>query len=215
MKKKRTFWLWIAIPAAVLIAAATFLLYIPHAGFGFAREVSREEALLRQQVIETAESWLGAKEKDGTHQPIIDLYNSHQPLAQGYEVKYDDSWCSTFVSAIAIQCGLTDIIPTECGCQRQIGLFTDLNRWEEDDSYHPLPGDIIFYAWNSSLFGDCADWSDHVGIVVGTLGPFIKVIEGNMDDAVRYRYILVNSPGIRGYGLPDYQSKCNEKQPVE
>lgn len=215
MKKKRTFWLWIAIPAAVLIAAATFLLYIPHAGFGFAREVSREEALLRQQVIETAESWLGAKEKDGTHQPIIDLYNSHQPLAQGYEVKYDDSWCSTFVSAIAIQCGLTDIIPTECGCQRQIGLFTDLNRWEEDDSYHPLPGDIIFYAWGSKPFGDCTDWSDHVGIVVGTLGPFIKVIEGNMDDAVGYRYILVNSPGIRGYGLPDYQSKCNEKQPVE
>ena len=79
MKKKRTFWLWISIPAAVLIAAATFLLYIPHAGFGFAREVSREEALLRQQVIETAESWLGAKEKDGTISPSLTCTTATSP----------------------------------------------------------------------------------------------------------------------------------------
>ena len=215
MKAKKHIWLLIAVPAILLLAAVPFLLYIPHANYGFSRVIPQEEEKLRLQLIETAQCWLGAKEEDGTHQPIIDLYNSHEPLAQGYTVKYDDSWCSTFVSAAAIQCGLTDIIPTECGCQRQIGLFTALKRWEEDDSYQPLPGDIIFYAWGSKPFGDCTDWSDHVGIVVGTWGPFIKVIEGNMNDAVRYRYILVNSPGIRGYGLPDYESRCDQKQPVE
>ena len=40
---------------------------------------------------------------------IIDLYNSHKPLARGYPVKYTDAWCSTFASAVAIQAGLTSI----------------------------------------------------------------------------------------------------------
>ena len=32
----------------------------------------------------------------------------------------------------------------------------------------------------------------------------IKVIEGNKDDDVSYRYLFVNDPFIRGFGLPDY-----------
>ena len=43
-----------------------------------------------------------------------------------------------------------------------------------------------------------------MGIVVGTAGPFIKVIEGNKDDSVDYRIIPWSHPEIRGYGLPDY-----------
>ena len=216
MKKRNRIWITaISILAAVLLIAGAFCLIVPNAEYGFARDVPQEEAVTRLQVIETAENWLGANEADGSHHPIVDLYNSHEPVAQGYLVQYDDSWCATFVSTVSIQCSLTDIIPTECSCQRQIGLFSDLNRWEEDDAYHPLPGDIIFYSWGSQIIGDCTDWSDHVGIVVGTWGPFIKVIEGNMNDAVRYRYIPINFPGIRGYGLPDYQSKCDQNQPAE
>ena len=49
--------------------------------------------------------------------------------------------------------------------------------------------------------------ADHVGIVVGTAGPFIKVIEGNRNDMVTYRIILRGDYRIRGYGLPDYASK--------
>ena len=33
------------------------------------------------------------------------------------------------------------------------------------------------------------------------------VIEGNNGGAVRYRYISVDDPTIRGYALPDYESK--------
>ena len=102
----------------------------------------------------------------------------------------------------------TDIIPTECGCERQIGLWQKLERWEENDNYMPLPGDYIYYAWDEHFsFGDCTGWADHVGIVVGTNGPFIKVIEGNRDDMVTYRIILRGNWQIRGYGLPDYASK--------
>lgn len=175
--------------------------------WGFYWKVPEEEAALRMQVVEAAEGWLGAKEEDGSHRAIIDLYNSHEPLAVGYTVQYTDSWCSTFVSAVAISCNLTDIIPTECGCQRHIGLFQDLGRWEERDTVIPLPGDIIFYDWDETDPVDATGWSDHVGIVVGTKWPFIKVIEGNYDDCVQYRIIPFWDLRIRGYGKPDYAAK--------
>ncbi len=186
------------------VTAAGVILYAKTASYGYARQVSPEERAARDQIVAAAEKWLGSSEDDGSHAPIIDLYNSHTPLAQGYRVQYEDNWCAAFGSAAAIECGLTDIIPTECGCERQVKLFQALDCWVEDDSYVPLPGDYIFYCWSDSGFGDCTGWSDHVGIVVGTAGPFIKVIEGNYGDAVSYHTIIVNAPTIRGYGTPNY-----------
>ena len=98
---------------------------------------------------------------------------------------------------------MTDIIPTECGCQRQIDLFKKLGRWEEMDDYIPLPGDIIYYSSQRPI-GENTAWSDHVGIVVGTQGKWIKVIEGNYHEKVEYRIICTGDILIRGYGLPDY-----------
>lgn len=202
MKKKRILWL---LSVFLIVAAVVgHYLFDP---WGFYWKVPDEEAALRLQVVRTAESWLGAKEEDRSHEAIIDLYNSHEPLAVGYVVQYTDSWCATFVSSAAITSGLTDIIPTECSCERQIGLFQSLGRWEEDDSIIPLPGDIIYYDWDETKPGDATGWSDHVGIVVGTKWPFVKVIEGNKDDAVSYRILLLGNIQIRGYGKPDYAAK--------
>lgn len=189
----------------VLLVMVTILIY--KNAWGFARQVSKEEKALRLEVVHTAESWLGAKESDGSHRPIIDIYNSHEPLARGYPVTYEDAWCSAFVSTAAIQCGLTDIIPTECGCDCQIDLLRGMHAWVEADDYVPLPGDLIFYHWECEEAGDCDHWSDHVGIVVGTCGSFIKVIEGNKDDDVSYRITKVDASHIRGYGIPDYANK--------
>lgn len=194
------------ITAIVVLVIAVLWLYPRNIQYGFARAVPPAEEAQRSQVVSTAEQWLGSKESDGSHQPIIDLYNSHTPLAQGYEVQYDDNWCATFVSAVAIELGITDIIPTECGCQRQIGLFQDLGCWVEEDDYVPLPGDIIYYCMeNGSGSGDCTAWSDHVGIVVGTAGDLLKVIEGNASDQVTYRYLRIDHHTIRGYATPNYQ----------
>lgn len=204
-KKRALIKISAVLASAILIAAAVMLHYL-YDPWGFYWKVSEKETALRLQVVETAESYLGRNEADGSHEAIIDLYNSHEPLAMDYEVQYTDSWCATFVSTVAIQCGLTDIIPTECGCERQIGLFQDIGRWEETDSHVPLPGDIIYYDWESNGLGDCTGWSDHVGIVVGTKWPFIKVVEGNKDDSVSYRCLLMDDPQIRGFGLPDYAS---------
>lgn len=204
--KKRNIIICIA-SAALLLLFGIGAWLVSTIQWGFSREIPEAEQAARKAFVSAAEKWLGCNEADGSHRRIIDLYNSHKPLAQGYTVKYDDQWCATFVSAAAIECGITDIIPTECGCERQIQLFMGLGSWEESDGYTPLPGDIIYYCNSDKGLGDCIAWSDHVGIVVGTWGPFIKVIEGNYGGKVTYRYIPVNGPTIRGYGLPNFSGK--------
>ena len=122
----------------------------------------------------------------------------------GYKMKYTDAWCATFISFLAIKCGCTDIIPVECGCERQINLFKSLGEWIEDDIYTPSEGDIIYYDWQDSGVGDNTGWSDHVGIVESCDGRTITVIEGNKSEAVGRRVIGVNARYIRGFGVPKY-----------
>lgn len=200
--------------AAVLVLAVTVVVahYVLDP-WGFYWKVSGEEAALRMELVTAAESFLGCQEDNGSHKRIIDLYNAHEPLAMGYEVQYTDSWCAAFVSAAAVSCNLTEIIPTECGCQRQIELFQALGTWEESDSSIPLPGDLIYYDWDMEDRGECTGWADHVGIVVGTKWPFLKVIEGNYQDAVGYHYLLLNDIQIRGFARPDYTGFLQEKTP--
>nr|DAZ39245.1 MAG TPA: CHAP domain protein [Caudoviricetes sp.] len=172
------------------------------------------EAQIREKVVATAKTWIGYNEADGSHRKIVDVYNSHRPLARGYALKYTDAWCAGFVSAVAIKCGLTDIMPTEVGVWNMIELYKKLGRWKESDSYTPKPGDIIMYAWGDNGVGDCTSGASHVGIVVSCDGKIITVIEGNKSDAVGYREIAVNGRYIRGFGLPDYASKATEAEPV-
>ena len=168
---------------------------------------------IRKHVVETAESYLGCNEADGSHKKVIDLYNSHKPIARSYKVKYTDSWCATFVSVIAIKCGYTDIMPTECSCPKMIDLYKKIGRWQENDAYVPSPGDILMYNWSDNGVGDCKGSANHVGIVVQVEKNTMTIIEGNYQDSVAYRELLVNGKYIRGYCLPDYASK--EDKPVE
>ena len=166
------------------------------------------EQELRNKVVQTARGYLGSKEADGSHRKIIDGYNAHKPLARGYLVKYTDAWCATFVSFIGIVCGLTDIMPTECGCGAMIDLYKKKGRWQENDAYRPQPADIIMYDWDDNGAGDCTGYPEHVGIVEAVDGNTITVIEGNMSDKVGERKLQVNGRYIRGYCLPDYAGKA-------
>lgn len=166
------------------------------------------EKELREKVVSIAKSYLGCKESDGSHKKIIDIYNSVTPLPVGYKVKYTDHWCATTITTIGIKAGLSDIILRECSCQRMIELYKKAGRWIENDAYTPQKGDIIFYDWDDSGTGDNKGHSDHVGIVAEVNGTSLKIIEGNMDDAVGYRNIKVNGKYIRGYGIPNYASKA-------
>lgn len=160
-----------------------------------------------KDIVKQAESWIGKKESDGSHRVIIDTYNAHKPLARGYAVKYTDAWCATFVSAVAIKCGATSIIPTECSCNKMIELFQKLGCWVENENRTPSAGEIIFYDWQDNGVGDNKGYSDHVGIVQKVVGSTIYVIEGNYSNSVGVRKIAVNGRYIRGYGVPKYDKE--------
>ena len=158
----------------------------------------------REKLVAQARSWIGCKESDGTHRKIIDVYNADKPLPRGYKVSYTDAWCATFVTACAIKCGATDIIPKECSCNKMIELFKKLGCWVENDSHVPAVGDIMFYDWDDTGKGDNVGVSDHVGIVEKVIGDTVIVIEGNYSNECKRRTLKVNGRYIRGYGVPKY-----------
>lgn len=161
----------------------------------------------RGEIVAQAQSWIGCKESDGTHRQIIDVYNADKPLPRGYKVSYTDAWCATFVTACAIKCDATDIIPKECSCNKMIELLKGLGCWVENDAHLPSPGDLIFYDWEDKGTGDNTGVSDHVGIVEKVSGNTITVIEGNYNDACKRRVLNLNGRYIRGYGVPKYDSE--------
>ena len=78
-------------------------------------------------VVEQAKYWLGCNEADGSHKQIIDVYNLQEKLPRSYPMKLTDPWCAAFVSSVAIKLGYTDIIPTECSCDKMIELFKKMD----------------------------------------------------------------------------------------
>ena len=171
------------------------------------------EIELRQKVVDTASSWLGTQEGTAKHQEMLDIYNAQRPLPRSTRMLSTWPWCAAFVSTVSLQCGLRDIMPTECGCPSMIRLYQELGRWIEDDAYTPSPADVIFYDWQDTGYGDNVGQSDHVGIVVGCTDGMMTIIEGNCDNAVKLRQIAVNARFIRGYGCPDFASKADGAEP--
>lgn len=158
-----------------------------------------------QDVLNVMRSWIGYSEANGKHKQIIDLYNSHKPLARGYAVKYSDEWCDTTVSAAAIKAGVVDLIGTECGCEQHIKIFISKGIWIEDGTITPIPGDIILYNWDDATQPNDG-YSDHIGFVEKVVGNVITVIEGNKNEAVARREIPVGWGYVRGYARPKYAS---------
>ena len=171
------------------------------------------ETEIRQKVVDTASAWLGTQEGTARHADLLNIYNAQRPLPRGTRMLSTWPWCAAFVSTVSLQCGLRDIMPTECGCPGMVRLYQEIGRWIEDDAYVPSPADVIFYDWQDSGIGDNVGQPDHVGIVVACTDGMMTIIEGNCDNAVKLRQIAVNARYIRGYGCPDYASKADGAEP--
>ena len=172
------------------------------------------ETELRQKVVDTASAWLGTQEGTAQHAEMLNIYNAQRPLPRGTRMLSSWPWCAAFVSTVSLQCGLRAIMPTECGCPGMIRLYQELGRWVEDDAYAPSPGDVVFYDWQDTGYGDNTGQADHVGIVISCTDGVMTIIEGNFSNAVKLRQIAVNARYIRGFGCPDYASKADDAEPT-
>ena len=164
----------------------------------------KPEGITASDVLDLARKYIGCNEADGSHKQIVDTYNSHQPLAQGYKLTYYDSWCDCFISFLFILLKAVDLIGgTECGVERHIQLFKAIGIWEEDGSIVPEPGYIITYNWDENSQPNNG-YADHIGIVESVSGNKITCIEGNMSGKVGRRTLTVGDGNIRGYAKPRY-----------
>lgn len=169
-----------------------------------------------QDVIKIAQGWVGRNERDGSHKSIIDVYNTQTKLPRGYKVKYSDSWCATFVTAVFIKAGGLYAIYPECSCEKMIEGLKSKGWYIEDENRVPNVGDIVFYDWNDNGIGDCKGHADHTGIVESVTGKTFIVIEGNYQDSVKRRVLTVNQKYLRGFGVPNYTTGVvNTKKSVE
>jgi CHAP domain. len=150
------------------------------------------------QILNQAKKWLGYSEANGKFKIILDVYNSHKPLARGYAIKLSDEWCDAFVSACAIACGAVDIIGTEVGVPRHVDIFKKNGIWL--GRAKPQPGDVIVFDWDGNGSGD------HIGYVYSVDGNYIITIEGNYNEEVAKRTITYNHPVILGYARPEYET---------
>ena len=157
-------------------------------------------------VLNVARGWIGYSEENRKVKEIMNVYNSHKPLARGYAIKETDAWCDCFVSACAIKAGAVDLIGTEVGCEKHIAIFKKKGIWIEDGSVTPKVGDIILFNWNDAAQPNDGA-ADHIGIVEQVYGKTIVCIEGNYNNAVGRRTINVGWGYIRGFARPKYSAE--------
>lgn len=158
-----------------------------------------------QDVLNVMRSWIGYSEANGKYIEILNVYNSHKPLARGYAIKPSDEWCDATVSAAAIKARAVDLIGTEVGVEKHVDIFKRKGIWIEDGSIKPQAGDIIVFNWDDSSQPNDG-WSDHIGYVEQVSGNTITCIEGNMSERVGRRTINVGWGYIRGFARPKYAS---------
>ena len=166
---------------------------------------------LASEFVKTMQDWVGIKEGSAEHQEILDIYNSQSPLPRGHKMTIKEPWCAASVTAAAVKCGMTDIIPCECSCSKMIQQAKDMGIWIEDESITPTPGMLALYCWSDKGQGDCTLAPDHIGVVEEVKDGYIIVIEGNYDgpdadsaDGVERRAISLNGRYLRGFIAPKF-----------
>ena len=136
-----------------------------------------------------------------------------------YGATCGDAWCAWFVSTIAKECGLTDIIPITggAGCFPREGVPKGMGTWHEGHNSVPRKGDIIVFPWNGLGYypGQDKYFSDHVGIVVKVANGYVHTVEGNANgtntsSTVCEKSYPLYSGKINGYYRPNYKNGDDE-----
>lgn len=139
-----------------------------------------------------------------------------------YGATYGDAWCAWFVSTIAKECGLTNIIPITggAGCFPREGVPKGMGTWHEGHNSVPKAGDIIVFTWNGlgsyESSGHDKYFSDHVGIVTKVSNGNVYTVEGNANgtntnSTVCCKSYPLYSGKINGYYRPKYIESEDEE----
>lgn len=171
------------------------------------------EKQLRNQLIKTAKSFLGAKQGSAKHKELINKFNQVKP--DGWAMTYSAAWCAAAASAFAIKTfGVSKAkkyFPLSANCGTIITKAKKMGIWVESDSHIPKGGDWILYDWDDNGKGDNVGGPDHVGTVDKVSDSKIYVVEGNKSKAVGKRILAVNGRYIRGFVTPKYSTMAKGK----
>lgn len=163
------------------------------------------ENQLRQKVADIINAWVGATKGSAKHLEILEIYNSHKPLARGYKMQVKDAYCAATVSAAYIKAGIAEYTGTECGVEKFTVVAKGKGIWIENDAHTPKIGDACVYDWDDTGKGDCTGAGDHIGIVTQEGASSFAVTEGNMTGGkVGKRTMAINGKYIRGFICPDF-----------
>ena len=119
---------------------------------------------------------------------------------EGNGVSYGYSWCAAFVSWCLRHAEVDKSVAlTEVSCRRMTDWYREQGRfYRRNSGYTPRPGDLI-------MFHEGVGIPTHVGIVVGTRGNVVRVIDGNgVEGSVALHEYRRSSRKIYGYCVPDY-----------
>lgn len=132
-------------------------------------------------------------------------------------------WCAMFVSWCADQAGVPQtILPKHASCSAWVKWFKDQGLWQDSQyyggKYTPKAGDVVFYRNSGS-----SAVSDHTGVVVGTNGSYLHVIEGNSTNVSVCEFKtnssrMLKSSYVIGYGTPKYDGNVStppEDEPTD
>lgn len=150
---------------------------------------------------------LGAAEGSAGHLAILADYNTLKETKAGLPRKHEavpsDDWCAIFVAGQAHALGLTEAYPMECSCSRIVEIAKEMGIWIESDSYIPVVGDWVLYAWKGQEGQENELAPNHIGAIYGCDGEKMLAVEGNKGDKVDPRKLDVGDKRIRGFVHPD------------
>lgn len=157
------------------------------------------------------ESFVGMQENSQQFKQFVNTYNTIKPLPRGYRLKCSDEWCAAFLSFLSFKRNALSALPAECSCvQMRKKLLehgaTEINPKSDTDL---KAGDIVFYRFKKQT-------PTHVGIlseyprVEGHKGRVWKVLEGNKNETVNFRYIHFNDKTVHSILRPAWENVSRE-----
>lgn len=176
----------------------------------------------KEDTIAIAKSQLGYEESTANYEVVDgDKKKGYTRYGEFYGVKYGD-WCAMFVSFCLNYAEVEDF-PVDASCDQWIAKLKEVEENSKDsegvvqydaykdasEEYVPERGNLVFFNWDSEVD------ADHVGIIVDVREKdgetWIRTIEGNTSDTVKYKEYRVNDDTIMGYGiLPEQEFYCGE-----